>query len=136
MIREGLEKGAEKAIITVSRESRSSAQNRKFHAMINDIAKTVELDSSYSLEAWKALLIDSFEQDLKSQGIRLPKPSQTVISLDGERAVTIRPSSTSFSKPVAANFIEFLYWFGQEHGATFSDESLEYYEEIARGRCQ
>jgi hypothetical protein len=98
--------------------------------MIHDISATVDLGQKYSEEAWKALLVDEFEQELKRDGESLPKPSRVVISFDQQRAVTIRPSTKDFRKEHASKFIEFLYAWGTEHGARFSDESLKYYDEI------
>ncbi len=119
-------------VVTLGRESKSRDQEKKYHAMINDIMTTVELGQQYSLDAWKALLVDEFEQELKRNGESLPKPSKVVISFDQQRAVTIRPSTKDFRKEHASKFIEFLYAWGTEHGARFSDESLKYYDEIIR----
>lgn len=131
-IRTALEKGVDAVVLTLTRESRSAAMNRKFHAMIRDISKTVEIETKHSPEIWKALLVDKFENELKLQRIALSKPSRVIMSLDSERIISIRASTTDFDKQTGSNFIEFLYWFGQEYGAAFSDESLSYYEEIAR----
>ncbi len=120
-------------VVTLGREAKSRDQEKKYHAMINDIMTTVELGQQYSIEAWKALLVDEFEQDLRRIGESLPKPSKLVISLDGQRAVTIRASTKDFKKEHASMFITFLYAWGTEHGARFSDESLRYYDEMKRG---
>ena len=120
-------------VVTLGRESKSRDQEKKYHAMINDIMTTVELGQQYSFESWKALLIDEFEQELKRNGESLPKPSKMVLSFDGQRAVTIRPSTKDFRKEHASMFITFLYAWGTEHGARFSDESLRYYDEMKRG---
>jgi len=117
-------------VVTLGREAKSRDQEKKYHAMIHDIMTTVELGQQYSIEAWKALLVDEFEQELLSDGKTLKSPSSVVISIDKRRAVTIRASSQRFLKEEAALFITFLYAWGTEHGARFSDESLRYYDEI------
>jgi len=121
--------------IEVKRESKNRAQESKYHSMIGDIAKTVEFNGrSYTPKVWKAMLIDDFEQELIANGESLSKPAQTVVSMDGRRAVTIRPTTTEFRKKEASDFIQFLYMKGGELDAVFTDKSLEYYEEIMRGR--
>lgn len=118
--------------ISVSRGKRSLDQNAKFHAMITDIKNTAELDQKYSFEAWKALLVDEFEQELARNAEGLTSPGEVVLSFDKKRMVTIRPSTKDFMKTEGAKFITFLYAFGTELGAKFSDPALEYYEQ-ARG---
>jgi hypothetical protein len=127
----GFQHGLPEAYLAISRESleqRSNDQNKKFHALIRDISNTAKVDKKYSQDVWKALLVDAFEQELKSQGEELPKPSKVALSFDGQRAVSIRPSTTSFNKAIGAKFIEFLYVFGVENGATFSRESVSIFE--------
>lgn len=124
-----------KAFLAVSQESfqvRSSDQNAKFHALIGDISKSVVFDGNqYSLDVWKALLIDLFEKELEANGESLTRPSETVISLDKKSLVTIRPSTTRFNKKTTAQFIEFLYSFGSANGATFREESIAIYNEVS-----
>lgn len=119
--------------IAVQRSNkRSLNQNAKFHAMISDIQKTAEIDGKFSLAAWKAKLIDEFVEELARNGEGLTSPGETVLSFDKKRMITIRPSSSDFLKIESAMFITFLYAFGTELGAKFSDPVLEYYEQ-ARG---
>lgn len=119
--------------ISVSRScKRSLDQNAKFHAMISDIQKTDELEQKHSSAAWKALLIDEFEQELLRNNEGLTSPGEVVLSFDKKRMITIRPSSADFLKIEGAKFITFLYAFGTELGAKFSDPAMEYYEQ-ARG---
>ena len=129
IIRDSLSGGAVELVI--QRFSRSRDQNAKFHALIGDISATVEVDGRYySAEVWKALLVDDFEKERREMGEPLSHPGETVMSLDGRRAVTVRASTVKFRVSEASDFIEFLYAKGTEYGARFSDKSLEYYEEI------
>lgn len=115
------------------RPSKSREQEKKYHAMIRDIARSMkDHDLFYSDDAWKALLVDEFEQEMTRNGTPLKHPSRTILSLDKERAVTIRSSTKEFLKSEANNFIEFLYFWGAEHSVDYSDESLSYYEELDR----
>lgn len=114
--------------LTIGRPSKNRIQEAKYHAMIGDIADTVEIEGrSYDLDTWKALLVDSYEQELFSSGDGLRHPSKTVVTLDGKRAVTIRPSTTDFLKAEASGFIEYLYSYGSEVGAVWSEKSLSIY---------
>lgn len=116
-------------LVTLSRPKRSGDQNRHFHALIGEIAKMVKPGGqSFDAEVWKTLLIDQFQQEMEIAGTPISKPGRTVISLDGRRAVTVRPSTTDLKKAEAAAFIEFLYSFGVDHGVTFTAPALEIYE--------
>lgn len=118
--------------LTIQRPSRSREQNRKFHAMIGDIAATVDFNGAkVDAEIWKAWLIVEFERELRANGESLLHPSKVVIGLDGMTPITVRASSMDFSVKEASAFIEFLYFKAQEYGAVLSDKSLSYYEEVA-----
>lgn len=143
LIGEAIQGGAVSVIL--GRPSKSRDQEAKYHAMINDIAKTVQMPvidaagnivpgvtSKHDAEFWKPVLVDGFEQELFVQGIRLRKPSRTVRSLDGKRWVSVRASTKEFSKQHAAMFIEYLYAQGVELGATFSEKAKAYYDEVKR----
>lgn len=109
--------------LQLSRPSKSREQEQKYHAMIGDIALQVILDGrKYAPEVWKALLVDEFEQELKANGEQLHKPSQVVISLDKQRAVTIRPSTAEFRRSEGAQFIEFLTKYGADFNVVWSGE--------------
>jgi hypothetical protein len=127
LVTKGIQAGPVEVVL--QRISKSRIQEEKYHAMIGDIAKTVKLDLEYDLETWKALLVDEYAQELKRIGEALTHPGKVVVSLDKERAVTVRPSTKKFRKKEASGFIEFLYMWGSNHGARFSEKSLEIYEE-------
>lgn len=118
--------------ITIQRPSKSRDAEKKYHAMIGDIARAVEIDGRYyDTDVWKAKLLEEFDREMKQQGTPLSHPGRIVMSLDGQRYITVRPSSSKFRKAEAAQFVEFLYSTGIDLGATFSDPSLRYYEEIS-----
>lgn len=127
--------------IVVQRSNlKSRDQESKYHAMIGDIRKTAPIETSHSFEAWKALLIDEFVTELARNGESLSNPGETILSFDKKRLITIRPKSSNFLRIEAAKFITFLYSFGHEIGARFSDPSIEYYEEakeiVESGKCR
>jgi hypothetical protein len=118
--------------IIIQRPSKSREQEKKYHAMIGDIARTVEIGGRhYDTEVWKARLLDEFSREMARQGTPLDHPGRIVMSLDGQRCITVRPSSAKLRKRESSDFIEFLFATGTDLGATFSDPSLRYYQEVS-----
>lgn len=128
LVCKGIEGGA--VVVTLSREGKSRAQERHYHALINDIAKQITFfgNKRYTPEVWKALLVDQFEQEMQAMGTPLGKPGRVVTSMDGRRTITVRPSTKDFRKHEAAAFIEFLYAQGVDMGVVWSDSALEIYD--------
>lgn len=118
-------------IVELSRPVKSREQEKRYHAMIGDIAKQVDFDGKkFSVDVWKTLLVDQFEEELRQMGIDLSKPGKCEISLDGRRIVQIRPSTTGFLVKEASDFIEYLFSFGAENHIEWSDpETQSLYKE-------
>lgn len=130
LITAGLPGGS--VLVTVGRMAKSRIQERKYHAMIRDIAKTIpetEKGMTRDPEIWKALLVHEFAKEMKAMGTPLTHPGKVVLSLDKMEAITIRPSTKKLRKKEAIAFVEFLYAFAVDTGARFSDPSLSYYDE-------
>lgn len=107
--------------VRISRPSKSREQEKHYHALINEIAQQVTVyGKAKPAKIWKALLVDSFEREREEMGEPLRKPGQLVPSLDLDRLVSVRPSTTDFSKSEGAAFIEFLYAYGVEVGVKWS----------------
>lgn len=118
--------------ITVQRPSKSREQERLYHALIGDIARSVEVQGrKYDADVWKALMVDMFTKEMEGQGTPLAHPGRVVPSLDGMRTVTVRASTRRFRKQEASDFIEYLYSWGAENGATFSDPTMRYYLDLS-----
>jgi hypothetical protein len=112
--------------ITVARASKTRAQEKMYHRMMGDISKQVDFDGTkYDTTTWKAQLIDQFQQEKLLLGEQLAKPGRTVMSLDKQRIVQIRPSSTDFRKKEASDFIEYLFSFGAEMGICWTDPETQ-----------
>lgn len=115
--------------VTLGRPKKSRDQEKHYHALIGEIARHVKpCGQSFSVDVFKALLVDLFAKEMEEAGTPLAKPGETVTSLDGLREVTVRPSTRDFRKAEAAVFICFLMAFGDEHGVKWSHPSLEIYE--------
>jgi hypothetical protein len=112
--------------VTVARASKTRAQEKMYHRMMGDISKQADFDGvKYDTTTWKAQLIDQFQQEKLLMGEQLAKPGRTVMSLDKQRIVQIRPSSTDFLKKEASDFIEYLFSFGAEMNIAWSDPETQ-----------
>jgi len=137
LVKHGIQGGP--VVITLSRESKNRMQEKKYHALINDIAKQITFFGTkrYTPEVWKALLVEQFDQEMKAMGTPLRKPGRLITSLDGQRTITVRPSTKDFLKHEAAAFIEYLHAQGVEMGVEWSEPALAVYaeyREAAEGR--
>ena len=120
-------------------------QEEKYHAMINDFIRhgpfnyiSTPVDFGLydrSAEVAKALLICWFECDLRSQGLKLSRPSYSIIDPISGAPITVRASSKQFKVKEAAMFIEFLYSVGAEIGIKWSERVKGYdeYPELNNG---
>ncbi len=112
--------------VTVAQASKTRAQEKMYHRMMGDISKQVDFDGvKYDTTTWKAQLIDQFQQEKLLLGEPLSKPGRTVMSLDKQRVVQIRPSSTDFRKKEASDFIEYLFSFGAEANIEWTDPETQ-----------
>ena len=129
LVKHGIQGGP--VVITLSRESKSRLQERHYHALIGDIARQITFygNKRYHPDTWKALLVEQFDQEMKAMGTPLRKPGRLITSLDGQRTITVRPSTTKFRKAEASEFIEFLYQQGSEMGVNWSEPALAIYAE-------
>jgi hypothetical protein len=135
LVRHGIQAGP--VVITLARESKNRQQEKKYHALINDIAKQITFFGTkrYRPEIWKALLVEQFDQEMKAMGTPLSKPGRLITSLDGQRTITVRPSTTDFRKHEAAAFIEYLYAQGCEMGVQWGEPALAVYAEYKEAQA-
>jgi len=119
--------------VIIQRPSKTRELESKYHVMIADIARTVELEGrKFDAEIWKAKLVEEFEQEMKRANTPLSHPGRTTLSLDTQRYVTIRASTKQFRVHEASQFVAFLYATGTDMGARFSEPSMKFYEDIQR----
>lgn len=132
-------------IIEFKRKSKTREQEKKYHAMIRDIARTIRLDVDIFIEEfsqymdeteaeimalrvtkvlstrnpklYKALFIHQFAQEMREQGTPLRSDQQNIVSLDGKGMITVRPSSTEFRVSEGEAFIEYLYAKAAQYNA-------------------
>lgn len=109
-IKEIIQSG-KKVILEVTEETRSDPQNKKFHAIIGQIAKQAEhAGSKWTVEDWKRFLIDQWCVDRELSG------GEVVRSLDGQRVVQLGKQSRKFTKAEGADFIEWLLMWSATNG--------------------
>jgi len=96
----------------------SHAMQRKYHAMIDEIARQAwHLGSHWESDDWKRLLLDKFARDTgRSHG-------KVITNLDKTGIVQIGLQSRKFENPDASEFIEWLLAWGVENGIRWTEWS-------------
>ncbi|WP_171354454.1 recombination protein NinB, partial [Acinetobacter baumannii] len=79
--------------LEITEEKRSDPQNKKFHAIIGQIAKQAQhAGAAWDVEDWKRFLLDQFSKDRGMAG------GAVVQSLAGERVIQLGLQSRRFTK--------------------------------------
>ena len=102
--------------LEIKATSRSSPQNSKYHAMIEEIAQQAShLGAKWDEEDWKRMLVWQFcKESGQNEGKIVP-------SLDGTGIVQLGQQTRKFTKQQASEFVEWLHAWGAEHGITYSE---------------
>lgn len=109
-------------MVVISEPKRRQIQNEKYHAMIGDIAAQVEYAGrKWDADDMKRLLVDEFAEEMRNAGSPLHHDSRVVPSFDGRRIVQLGIQTRDFYVKEAAQFIEYLYAFGAQHGVKWSE---------------
>lgn len=115
--------------VSITLEPKTREQEKKYHAMIGDIARQVPLIPGRERESAddaKRLLVSAFrvdtltDPDLKGEWAKFGH-WQLAPGLRGE-LVALGLPTRKFSKKLAVAFITWLEAFGAEHGVVFRDE--------------
>ena len=126
MANKGLKGGP--VLVTLGREKKSRAQEKCYHAQINDFAKIEVNGSIHKPKIWKAMLVTAFAKERMEMGKPLAKGVQHVLSLCGQFMITVRPETKEFTIPDANEFIEFLNAKAVEYEVVFSNTALTAYQ--------
>jgi|TARA_R100001377_G_C3162111_1_gene100053 hypothetical protein len=116
-------------LLTLGREKKTRAQEKCYHAQINDFVPTEVNGNKYDAKCWKALLVAEFAKQCMDNGEPLTKGSRHILSLCQQYMVCIRPETKEFNVKEASNFIEFLNATASEYGVVFSDKALNAYDQ-------
>ncbi len=133
---------AEKGWLVTLSDLKSREQEKRYHAMLNDVSKQCEhLNRRLDPVTWKRLCVDQFRKDTKDDPqLRdyWARNGVTFIpSLDGTAVVALGEQTRRFPKYVANAFIAWLEAFGAERDVQWSDPTqppLESYSEDVRAR--
>jgi len=125
-------------IVTFDLEPRKSTlQERKYHAMINDIAESCTfMNQTWSAEDWKRLLIAAFvdvmrdEAKAKGEDDPFKDEGRVLPALTGKGIVQLGVQSRRFTKAMGSAFIEYLYAWGGWNNAVWG-ESVDFDERFA-----
>lgn len=114
-IKTALESGKQLEI-SVKSVSKSREQEKKYHAMINEIAaQASHVGSKWSAEDWKRLLVDKFIRE--TGNVTAP----VVPNLDQSGIVQLGFQTRNFTKEQGAEFIEFLHQWAADNGVELSE---------------
>lgn len=109
-------------MVVFSEPAKKRIQEEKYHAMIAEIALQVEhIGRKWDADDMKRLLIDYFADEMRMAGTPLHHDGRVIPSFDGRRIVQLGIQSRDFYVKEAAQFIEFLYAFGAQHGVQFKE---------------
>jgi hypothetical protein len=103
-------------VVTLGRETRTPAQNRRLWAVLRDVAGQVEwYGQKLCEEDWKHVFSSAIEKQ------------QAVPGVNGG-FVVLGVSTRGKSKPWFSDLFELINAFGAEHGVKWSDPALEAFD--------
>lgn len=123
-------------ICTIEEPKKSRSQEKKYHAMIADIARSVLIYERFWTEAdMKRLLVDQFARDMHNAGSPLEQmdgQTRIVPSLDKTGVVQLGVQTRDFTKAEGIAFVDWLYAFGAENEVAWTEPD-QGYEQIRGG---
>lgn len=109
-------------MVSISEPVKRRIQEEKYHAMLADLSK----QTTYAGRKWdeddtKRILIDEFAEEMRLAGTPLHHDGRLIPSENGRRVIQLGIQSRDFWVSEAAQFIEFLYAWGADRGAIWSE---------------
>ena len=118
-VNKGIEQGP--VVVELGRVKRSLDQNAKMWPMLQDLSHQKEWAGAMrSPDDWKDIATAHFEKQSLIPGI------------DGS-FIALGARTREYDKKKFSEFIELLYWIGQEYEIKWSEKALAAYEEYAGG---
>ena len=99
------------AVVNIREATRTLDQNAKMHAMLSDVARAKPMGRSHTADVWKAIFMNACGHQV-----------QFVEGLEGE-PFPIGFRSSRLTKRQMSDLIEYMLWFGTEHGVVWSDSA-------------
>jgi len=107
-----------KLTLEVKDASKSREQEKKYHAILNEIAQQAQhMGAKWDADDWKRLLVDKF---LRETGF---KDSPIIPNLDGTGIVQLGFQTRNFSKEHASEFVEFLLAWCANNGIELNEQA-------------
>jgi hypothetical protein len=105
-----------KLTLEVKDASKSREQEKKYHAILGEIAQqSKHMGATWDADDWKRLLVDKF---LRETGF---KDSPIIPNLDGTGIVQLGFQTRNFSKEHASEFVEFLLAWCADNGVELKE---------------
>lgn len=122
--------------VRIFEPKRKDIQNDKFHAMIDDIARTcLFMGKKWPAEIWKRLLMAAYVKVARENARAEGKPDPfkgkggVIPMLDGDGFLQLSVSTTELTVSQAGEFIEYLGAYGDANNVRWSEPGL--YREAA-----
>lgn len=105
-------------VCRISPETRSEAQNRLLHPLLDDISKQCEwMGKKRPMLQWKTIMVSA-------HAIATKEPSEMVIGIEGE-VVHLRESTATMSKARFASLVDYVLCWGAQNGVRFRTDGRE-----------
>lgn len=111
-------------LMKLSPPTKRRIQEEKYHAMIGDIAdQTTYAGRYWAREDMKRILVDEFAEERREQGRPLhdDERSKLIPSENGKRVIQLGIQTRDFWVSEAADFITFLYAWGNARGVQWTE---------------
>ena len=114
-VKPGLEAG-KKYTLTIAEQSKTREQEKKYHAIIAEIAAQAQhLGSKWDSESWKRLLVQKFCKDVDIASNKI------IPNLDGDGVIQLGFQTRRFTKDQASQFVEWLQAWAANNGVELSE---------------
>lgn len=105
-------------VCRLSPETRSEAQNRLLHPLLDDIARQCEwMGKRRAMLQWKTIMVSA-------HAIATKEPSEMVIGIEGE-VVNLRESTATMSKARFNSLLDYVLAWGALNGVRFRTDGRE-----------
>lgn len=137
VVAEFIKKGVDKyggVDISLTRLTRSIAQNACWHAQIDDIAKQTKFNGTeLTPQGAKEYLVLVFAFEMEGMQTPLSQGINYIPSRKTEGGwMPVPPKTSKFTVDEGSSFIEWLFSYGSERQVKFGGSTMRHYEELSR----
>lgn len=105
-------------VCRIAPETRSEAQNRLLHPLLDDISKQSEwMGKKRTMLQWKTIMVSA-------HAIATQQPAEMVIGIEGE-VVNLRESTATMSKARFNSLLDYVLAWGAMNGVRFRTDARE-----------